>query len=235
MRNVVVRYVSAPDESAVATLAKLGVSTTHEAAGRTGLTEPVLRPIYPGARIAGRAVTVLSHPGDNLMIHAAIEQCSAGDILVVSTTSRSTDGMFGDLFAAALQSRGVRGLVTDAGVRDVATLREMQFPVWSRAVHAQGTVKNTPGSVNVPIAVAGRTVCPGDVVVADDDGVVIVPRLAAPAVATAAEKREALEAEKRKQFESGVLSLDLYGLRAKLESLGVEYIDESELDIGRTP
>ena len=232
MRNVVVRSTAAPNPAAVSALGRFGVSTTHEAAGRTGLAGPGLRPIYSGARIAGRAVTVLSHPGDNLMIHAAIEQCIAGDILVVATTSRSTDGMFGDLFAAALQARGVRGLVTDAGVRDIATLKQMQFPVWSRAVHAQGTVKNTAGSVNVPIVVAGVTVHPGDVVVADDDGVVIVPRTAAPEVAAAADKREALEAGKRAQFESGVLSLDLYGLRAKLESLGVEYIDAAELDQG---
>lgn len=232
MNHVVVRSTAAPDPDAVAVLEQVGVSTTHEAAGRTGLAGPVLRPIYSGARIAGRAVTVLSHPGDNLMIHAAVEQCIAGDVLVVATTSPSTDGMFGDLFATALQARGVRGLITDAGVRDIATLKQMQFPVWSRAVHAQGTVKNTPGSVNVPIVVAGVSVNPGDVIVADDDGVVVVPRLSAPAIASAAAEREVWEDGKRAQFESGVLSLDLYGLRAKLESLGVKYIDAAATDSG---
>jgi 4-hydroxy-4-methyl-2-oxoglutarate aldolase len=225
VNHVIVRTSVAPDADAVEALSRLGVSTTHEAMGRRGLAGPVLRPIYPGARIAGRAVTVLSHPGDNLMIHAAIEQCREGDVLVVTTTSESTDGMFGDLFATALQARGVRGLIIDAGVRDVADLTAMGFPVWSRAIHSQGTVKNSPGSVNVPIVLAGAYVRPGDVVVADDDGVVIVPREEARSAAEAAQAREDNETDKRRQFENGVLGLDLYGLRETLTRLGVKYVD----------
>jgi len=225
VNHIIVRSSVRPDADAVATLARLGVATAHEAMGRRGLVAPDIRPIYRGARTAGRAVTVSSHPGDNLMIHAAVEQCGAGDILVVTTTSDSTDGMFGDLFAAALQHRGVRGLVTAAGVRDVADLERMRFPVWSRAIHAQGTVKNSPGSVNVPVVLAGQPVHPGDVVVADDDGVLVVPRAEAPAVARAALRRDANEADKRRQFDEGVLGLDLYGLRDTLERLGVRYVD----------
>jgi 4-hydroxy-4-methyl-2-oxoglutarate aldolase len=224
--HVVVRSHRRPDPEAVEVLARVGVATAHEAMGKRGLTHPVLRPIYPGARIAGRAVTVLSQPGDNLMIHACIEQCGPGDVLIVTTTSPSTDGMFGELFATQLAARGVQGLVIDAGVRDVAELTAMGFPAWSRAVSAQGTVKATPGSVNVPVVLAGALVRPGDVVVADDDGVLVVPREDAPDVAAASLTREAKEQEKREQFQAGVLGLDIYGMRETLARLGVTYVDE---------
>ncbi|HEV7727865.1 MAG TPA: 4-carboxy-4-hydroxy-2-oxoadipate aldolase/oxaloacetate decarboxylase [Modestobacter sp.] len=227
-RHVIVRSTRRPDPAAVSVLERAGVATAHEAMGRRGLTAPVLRPIYPGARIAGRAVTVLSHPGDNLMIHACIEQCGPGDVLVVTTTSLSTDGMFGELFATSLAARGVRGLVIDAGVRDVAELTAMGFPVWSRAVSAQGTVKASPGSVNVPVVLAGAAVRPGDVVVADDDGVLVVPREDAPEVAAASLAREAAEQGRREQFQAGVLGLELYGLRETLSRLGVTYVDEPD-------
>ncbi|MGD6741894.1 4-carboxy-4-hydroxy-2-oxoadipate aldolase/oxaloacetate decarboxylase [Streptomyces sp. BH106] len=226
--HVVVRTRRGPSGKVVTALAKSGVATSHEAHGRRGLLGPELRPIYPGARIAGRAVTVLSHPGDNLMIHASIEQCREGDILVVATTSRSTDGMFGDLFATQLLHRGVRGLVTDAGVRDIADLQAMGFPVWSRAVHAQGTAKAVAGSVNVPIVVAGQLVNPGDIIVADDDGVLCVPLTEGEAVVEAAAKREAGEEAKRLRFREGELGLDLYDMRPQLERLGVRYVDADE-------
>jgi 4-hydroxy-4-methyl-2-oxoglutarate aldolase len=226
VNHVVVRTKRQPDPDAVAALAEVGVATAHEAMGRRGLTLPVLRPIWPGARIAGRAVTVLGQPGDNLMIHASIEQCGPGDVLVVTTTSPSTDGMFGELFATQLVVRGVRGLVIDAGVRDVAELTALGFPAWSRAVSAQGTVKATPGSVNVPVVLAGALVHPGDVIVADDDGVLVVPIDDAPAVAAAARAREASEQERRVRFQSGEIGLDVYGMRAALERLGVTYVSD---------
>lgn len=228
MRHVVVRTERGPDKETLAELAELGVSTAHEAMGRRGLLQAYVRPIYPGARIAGRAVTALCQPGDNLMIHAAVEQCRPGDVLVVATTSVSTDGMFGDLLATALMSRGVLGLVIDAGVRDVADLTRMGFPVWSRAVSAQGTVKATAGSVNVPVVVAGAAVRAGDVVVADDDGVLIVPLEHAPDVAAAARRRQQEEEGKREVFLGGSLSLDLYGLRELMDRLGVEYVDADD-------
>jgi 4-hydroxy-4-methyl-2-oxoglutarate aldolase len=228
--HVIVRTKRRPAPGAVEVLAKIGVATAHEAMGRRGLTHPVLRPIYAGARIAGRAVTVLSQPGDNLMIHACIEQCGPGDVLVVTTTSPSTDGMFGELFATQLAARGVRGLIIDAGIRDVAELTAMGFPAWSRAVSAQGTVKATPGSVNVPVVAGGALVRPGDVVIADDDGVMIVPLEDAPAVAEKALAREAKEQEKRERFQAGVLGLDLYGMRETLARLGVTYVDEPDVD-----
>ncbi|MCX7523326.1 4-carboxy-4-hydroxy-2-oxoadipate aldolase/oxaloacetate decarboxylase [Microbacterium sp. STN6] len=224
-RNVVVRQISRADAADIDALATAGVATVHEAAGRTGLVGPEVAARQQGVAIAGSAVTVSSHPGDNLMIHAAVEVCRPGDILVVTTTSPSVHGMFGDLLATSLKAHGVRGIVIDAGVRDIATLRAMGFPVWSRAVHAQGTVKATPGSVNVPVVCAGQAVVPGDVIVADDDGVVCVPRAEAAAVRAAAEARAAKEEEKRAVFEAGALGLDLYNLRPLLADLGVEYVD----------
>jgi 4-hydroxy-4-methyl-2-oxoglutarate aldolase len=224
--HVIVRVDRGPAPEIVTALAKFGVATAHEAYGRRGLLGPELRPIYPGARIAGRAVTVLSHPGDNLMIHASIEQCRAGDVLVVATTSRSTDGMFGELFATQLRRRGVRGLVIDAGVRDVADLTDMDFPVWSRSIHAQGTAKAVPGSVNVPVVVAGRLVNPGDIIVADDDGVLCIPLAAGERVVEASANRESNEQAKRDRFHAGEIGLDVYGMRPLLERLGVRYVDD---------
>jgi 4-hydroxy-4-methyl-2-oxoglutarate aldolase len=227
-QHVIVRTSRGPSPEVTTALAKRGVATVHEASGRRGLLGPELRPIYPGARIAGRAVTVLSHPGDNLMIHACIEQCRAGDVLVVATTSRSTDGMFGELFATQLRYRGVLGLVMDAGVRDVADLTAMRFPVWARAVHAQGTAKAVPGSVNVPVVVAGQLVKPGDIIVADDDGVLCVPLAEGENVVKAAANREENEQAKRRRFAEGELGLDIYDMRPTLERLGVRYVDADE-------
>ncbi|MFK4100533.1 4-carboxy-4-hydroxy-2-oxoadipate aldolase/oxaloacetate decarboxylase [Streptomyces sp. NPDC019531] len=204
-------------------LAQYGVATVSEAMGRTGLLGPDVRPVQQGVRVAGTAVTVLSWPGDNLMIHAAVEQCGEGDILVVTTTSPCTDGLFGELFATALKQRGVRGVVTNTGIRDTQELREMGFAAWSRAVSSQGTVKATGGSVNVPIAIDGQVVNPGDVVLADDDGVVVVPRERVAQAVEKSEAREAKEAATRAAFIEGQLGLDRYGLRETLKNLGVEY------------
>ncbi|WP_411152804.1 4-carboxy-4-hydroxy-2-oxoadipate aldolase/oxaloacetate decarboxylase [Streptomyces sp. A30] len=223
MSGVIVTNPPKADAKDVDALAQYGVATVSEAMGRTGLLGPEIRPIQQGVRVAGTAVTVLSWPGDNLMIHAAVEQCGEGDILVVTTTSPSTDGMFGELFATALQRRGVRGLVINAGIRDTQELREMNFPAWSRAVSAQGTVKATGGSVNVPVAVDGQVIRPGDVILADDDGVVVVPRERVRATVEASEAREAKEAKARAAFIDGQLGLDRYGLRETLKRLGVEY------------
>jgi len=224
--------VTDPEKAALAdvdVLAGFGTATVHEAMGRTGLVGPQFRPIQSKTRTAGTAVTVLCWPGDNLMIHVAIEQCSPGDMLVVTTNSPCTDGLFGDLFATALQARGVRGLVIDAGVRDVADLNKMGFPAWSTAVSAQGTVKATAGAVNLPITLGTVTVHPGDVIVADDDGVVCVPRADVAATIVAARAREAKEEAARAAFRNGELGLDRYGLRPLLDTLGVRYVSQKEL------
>lgn len=226
MSHKVVRNIKRPDPEVVRTLGELGVATVHEAQGRTGLMKPYMRPIYPSARAAGTAVTISSQPGDNLMIHAAMEVCKRGDILVVTTTSESTDGMFGELLGVSCEAHGVVGLITDAGVRDTAELTAMDFPVWARAISAQGTVKSTAGSVNVPVVCAGMTVSPGDVVVADADGVVVVPREQAAAVAQAGRDRIDKEAKTRERLRNGELGVDFYGLREKLKQLGVSYVDE---------
>lgn len=223
MRNVI---VTGPPRTALADLDRLavhGVATVHEAYGRTGLVGASLRPLQEGARIAGSAVTVLSWPGDNLMIHAAIEQCQEGDILVVTTNSPSLDGSFGELFATQLQKRGVRGLVTTGGVRDAVDLRAMGFHVWSAAVNAQGTVKATPGAVNVPILVGGVLVHPGDAVIADDDGVMIVPRADVATAIAASEARTEKEAAARAAYLEGAVSMDQNKLRGVLADLGVSY------------
>src|SRR5690242_9560172 len=226
MKHRIVRNIRRADGDSVKILGQLGVATVHEAQGRTGLLLPHMRPIYNAARVAGPAVTVLCQAGDNLMIHAAIELCQAGDVLVVTTTSESTDGMFGELLATSLRSRGVAGLIIDAGVRDVADLTAMEFPVWSKAISAQGTVKATPGWVNVEVTCAGALVRPGDVIVADIDGVVVVPRESAVEVAQASEERVKKEEKNRARLKAGELGLDNYGLRAKLKELGVEWVDE---------
>jgi 4-hydroxy-4-methyl-2-oxoglutarate aldolase len=227
MKPVIFRNIERPDAGLVRKLGEFGVATVHEAQGRTGLMLPYMRPVYLGARTAGPAVTVYSHPGDNLMIHAAIEQCRKGDVLVVTTKSESTDGMFGELLATSCQAHGIAGVVIEAGVRDVADLTAMQFPVFSKAIHSMGTVKETAGSVNIDVVCAGAIVHPGDVIVADTDGVVVVPRREAAEVVRLSEERLAKEARNREQLKAGKLGLDLYGLRAKLQALGVEYLDRA--------
>ena len=228
MRPVVVVNPPRANLSTVDKLAEYGVATVHEALGRTGFLGPELRPIQPEARIGGTAVTALCWPGDNLMIHVAVEQCRPGDVLVVTTTSPSTDGMFGELLATALRLRGVRGLIIDAGVRDTADLRGMGFPVWSRAVSAQGTVKATAGSVNVPVVIGGQRIRPGDAILADDDGVLVVPREDVSRAVTAAQARTEKEEKSRAAYKTGQLSLDYNKLRPTLESLGVKYVDYAE-------
>ena len=230
MRKVIVTKVTRADLTVVDQLAALGVATVHEAIGRAGYLGPGLRPIQDGIRIGGTAVTAVCWPGDNLMIHAAVEQCQAGDLLVVTTTSPSTDGMFGELLATSLVARGVRGLVIEAGVRDVAELHAMGFPVWSAAVSAQGTVKETAGAVNVPVSVGGQIIRPGDAIIADDDGVVCVPRGDVRAALAAAQARVAKEEQARKALADGQLGLDLYGLRDKLAARGVQYVPEGTAD-----
>ena len=230
MKSVVVRNIARADAALVKRLGALGTSTVHEAYGRDGLMKPYMRPVWAGGEAAGTAVTVLAHPGDNWMIHVAVEQCRPGDILVVGCSADNTDGMFGDLLATSLMARGVVGLVIDAGVRDVKSLREMGFPVWSRAISAKGTVKAALGAVNVPVVCAGVNVIPGDAVIADDDGVVVVRHKDAAEVATKGEKRHADEEGKRKQLASGVLGLDMYNMREPLEKAGLVYLDTPESD-----
>jgi 4-hydroxy-4-methyl-2-oxoglutarate aldolase len=224
--SIVVRNIARADPVAVAALAGFGVATVHEAQGRAGLLAPYMRPIYPGAHIAGPAVTVEVPPADNWMIHVAVEQCRAGDILVVAPTSFSDAGYFGELLATSLAARGVLGLIIDAGCRDVRDLTRMGFPVWSKAVSAQGTVKETLGNVNTPVVCAGALIHPGDVIVADDDGVVVVRRRDAAAVAAASAEREAKEAAARKSFQAGELGLDVYGYRQRLAAKGLKYLDQ---------
>ena len=226
--GTVIRNIPRCPHEALQELAAAGVATTHEAMGRVGLMQPYLRPIYPGARIAGNAVTALVHPGDNWMIHVAVEQCCPGDVLVVAVSAENHDGMFGDLLATSLKTHGVVGLVIDAGVRDVSDLRQMPFPVWSRCISAKGTIKATLGMVNTPVICAGASVHGGDVIVADDDGVVVVPYRSVEATISACRQRLAKEATKRERLANGELGLDIEAMRPTLEKLGLRYFETLE-------
>jgi len=228
--KIAVKHVTRADSVSVAELAKYGVATIHEAMSRVGLLAAYMRPIYPGAKTCGTALTIFAHPGDNWMLHVAAELLQKGDVAVLGTSSDNTDGMFGDLLATSLMARGVTGLIIDAGCRDVKSLREMGFPVWSKAISAKGTVKSTLGAVNIPVVCAGINVNPGDAVVADDDGVVVIGKKDAGDVAAKGEKRQADEEAKRKQLASGMLGLDMYKMREPLAKAGLVYLDEPESD-----